>query len=583
LPGDVNPLRHNLSSAGAAGGDALRNVYDQRGGRGGNKGGQGKQEPEPSAPAEEPAEEERHLDADSFKGGQARQVIDQLFSDALPWEQQPEDGKLTRLELLQKLRDEQAGHKLRGSIPPARKPVAIPPRPGGTGPLGGMKVPALPQTPTWADITAQQPTNGGRRVDENFDPTAGVNSTLLAQQEIAARAALRPTTNGTSNRLPDGSETPRRGTGELPGLAKLLRGSEADRGASDLPPRPAPPGEDAIRLLSAPLRHGIEFVQEGGKSQAIEAARRATAPLKVRPPRLSELHGGSQAPEATGPGRPGMAAAPAPGALARAALAAARPRPASGPVRPPAGFEPAPPGIVRPPAGKEPARPDIARPPAGIEPARPDTVAQPPTHAPRQAARVDGGLPAHAAPRTPAPRAPREAEAPIAIPDVLSSVVPASPATPAHATPAAPAHASPTPSAPAPDAIPGPSWLAAPEEPTPPGASPAPEVAIQYSWPGKPPKVKAGKLNSACTYRVIDVGTNQPLAGARIELEPVRGNSMLPSMHGQVDGLGWYGVDGLSPGEYRVTVRSPGYVPVVKVRHLEPGVIDDLAIFIAKP
>jgi len=109
------------------------------------------------------------------------------------------------------------------------------------------------------------------------------------------------------------------------------------------------------------------------------------------------------------------------------------------------------------------------------------------------------------------------------------------------------------------------------------------EVPIQHSWPGKPPKVQAGKVSSACTYRVIDVGTNQPLAGARIELEAVHDDDMLPNLHGQVDAYGWYGVDGLPPGDYRVTVRAPGYVPVFKVRQLEPGEIDDLAFFIAKP
>ena len=45
----------------------------------------------------------------------------------------------------------------------------------------------------------------------------------------------------------------------------------------------------------------------------------------------------------------------------------------------------------------------------------------------------------------------------------------------------------------------------------------------------------------------------------RIELEPVHDDDMLPNLHGQVDAYGWYGEEGLPPGEY--TIAAGVYNP----------------------
>lgn len=92
------------------------------------------------------------------------------------------------------------------------------------------------------------------------------------------------------------------------------------------------------------------------------------------------------------------------------------------------------------------------------------------------------------------------------------------------------------------------------------------------------------RVNSpgACLYRAVDVTSDQPIAWARIELEPVSGGS-LPHFNGQTDVDGWFRQTGVPPGEYNVSVRARGYVPVQRVRNIEPGATDDLALFMAKP
>ena len=95
-------------------------------------------------------------------------------------------------------------------------------------------------------------------------------------------------------------------------------------------------------------------------------------------------------------------------------------------------------------------------------------------------------------------------------------------------------------------------------------------------------RVPSENLPGACLYRVVDVASDQPVVWARVELEPVREGS-LPQFNGQTDDDGWFRQTGVPPGEYRVTVRARGYVPVQKVRNIEPGVTDDLALFMASP
>jgi hypothetical protein len=79
----------------------------------------------------------------------------------------------------------------------------------------------------------------------------------------------------------------------------------------------------------------------------------------------------------------------------------------------------------------------------------------------------------------------------------------------------------------------------------------------------------------------VDLQTDSPIEGARIELEPVA-DDMLPTFNGETDRDGWYRQGAVPPGQYRVTVRARGYAPLDRVRGLEVGVTDDLALFMQK-
>lgn len=138
--------------------------------------------------------------------------------------------------------------------------------------------------------------------------------------------------------------------------------------------------------------------------------------------------------------------------------------------------------------------------------------------------------------------------------------------------------------------VPPPSWMQ--PEPVAPARSnvelstviPAaaePVPRLEVSRDGAP-VIKATATAAGCTYRVVDAGSGKPMANARIELEPVQ-DDMLPVYNGQPDAQGWWGQAGIPPGDYRVTVRSPGYVPQIKVRQLQAGKVDDLAILLSKP
>ncbi|MEB3328605.1 MAG: carboxypeptidase-like regulatory domain-containing protein [Candidatus Sericytochromatia bacterium] len=86
---------------------------------------------------------------------------------------------------------------------------------------------------------------------------------------------------------------------------------------------------------------------------------------------------------------------------------------------------------------------------------------------------------------------------------------------------------------------------------------------------------------AACQYRVVDLATDAPLGRARVELEPVD-DDLLPTFNGETDDDGWYRQASLPPGRYRVTVRFRGYAPVDRVRDLQGGSLDDLALFMQR-
>lgn len=529
MSSDINPLRPNstpLPNAGGAGAEGLRNQYNQRGNKGGGKDKEEKKKEEPEEPAgeaEEAAEEQGHLDADSFSGRKARSVIDNLFSESLPWEREAENEEEERAAKLEELKRKREGLAQRGgassgvrlgSAPLGRKPGGtspLPPPPGrpGTGSLSNVKIPPPPTDATPAPLGGAPV---GRRIDENFDPTAALNSTLLAQQALRDRQLQRE--REEKERLAQEAQSL-----DAPGLAKFLRPAAGPRSPSGPLSAPADDGG----MLTAPLRPEIEIAPASeARNAPLGAARRAATPPSVRPPSVDELAG--TPPQV------------APGAV---------------PPRTPTGkLPPRSPAIPRPGSGKLDAAQAAGQ---AHQAARP----QPPSRAGQAEARV---------PAAPSWKAsPAEPSDPLPPLDALSGVLPG---PDAEAVPF-----------PGNEDDPAAGFGAASDE----GAGVAAAGGSPPVVDGPPPPpVKAGKVSAACTYRIIDVGTNRPLAGARVELEPVD-DDLLPNIHGQANLNGWYATEGLPPGEYRVTVRAPGYVPVFKVRTLDVGVVDDLAIFIAKP
>ncbi|MEB3285606.1 MAG: carboxypeptidase-like regulatory domain-containing protein [Candidatus Sericytochromatia bacterium] len=103
------------------------------------------------------------------------------------------------------------------------------------------------------------------------------------------------------------------------------------------------------------------------------------------------------------------------------------------------------------------------------------------------------------------------------------------------------------------------------------------KIADEPMTPGR-----SETLPGSCLYRVVDVNTDAPLARAQVEIDPVR-DDFLPQFNGQTDDDGWFRQTGVPPGEYRVSVRARGYVPIYKVRIVEAGITDDVALFMAKP
>jgi hypothetical protein len=97
-------------------------------------------------------------------------------------------------------------------------------------------------------------------------------------------------------------------------------------------------------------------------------------------------------------------------------------------------------------------------------------------------------------------------------------------------------------------------------------------------------RVPGGKLGNrvVCHYQVVDVGTKKPLAGARLEFEPVQ-DDRLPVINGQTDFDGLYKGENIAAGFYQVTVRSPGYIPQMQTHYIKAGEVDEGVFLLKKP
>lgn len=136
---------------------------------------------------------------------------------------------------------------------------------------------------------------------------------------------------------------------------------------------------------------------------------------------------------------------------------------------------------------------------------------------------------------------------------------------------------------------------------TEPEVAPVPEVAAAEPAPEDEPRIEdliaeepmlqdllarvpGGKLGSrvVCHYQVVDVGTKKPLAGARLEFEPVQ-DDLLPVINGQTDFDGLYKGENIPAGFYQVTVRSPGYIPQMQTHYIKAGEVDEGVFLLKKP
>jgi hypothetical protein len=97
-------------------------------------------------------------------------------------------------------------------------------------------------------------------------------------------------------------------------------------------------------------------------------------------------------------------------------------------------------------------------------------------------------------------------------------------------------------------------------------------------------QVPVAKTNSrlVCHFQILDGATKKPLAGARLEFEPVQ-DDRLPVINGQADFDGWYKGEGIPPGHYQVTVRSPGYIPQMQTCYIKAGEVDESVFHLKKP
>jgi hypothetical protein len=60
-------------------------------------------------------------------------------------------------------------------------------------------------------------------------------------------------------------------------------------------------------------------------------------------------------------------------------------------------------------------------------------------------------------------------------------------------------------------------------------------------------------------------------------------DDLLPVLNGVADANGWWTDASVPPGEYRITVRHPGYVPSFQLRTLKAGEADSASIYMSKP
>lgn len=97
-------------------------------------------------------------------------------------------------------------------------------------------------------------------------------------------------------------------------------------------------------------------------------------------------------------------------------------------------------------------------------------------------------------------------------------------------------------------------------------------------------QVPVAKNNNrlVCHFQILDGATKKPLAGARLEFEPVQ-DDRLPVINGQADFDGWYKGEGIPPGHYQVTVRSPGYIPQMQTCYIKAGEVDESVFHLKKP
>ncbi|MEB3195870.1 MAG: carboxypeptidase regulatory-like domain-containing protein [Candidatus Sericytochromatia bacterium] len=340
--------------------------------RGGNGRGGGRRRQNPDdEPEEGPAssEEEGKLEADSFLGASASSQMAQLFSEALPWEgaqaepaPHPPQGRTP-------------GPRLKGATP-------LPPRttklsnPGAQGSSAGqgdtdlahIRIPEAP-TARRTPLAPLVPPGSGRRVDAHFDPTAALNQTILAQQELQNRKQEAPPPSVTPV-LPS-----QQGATEI---SRLLR-QPTPSVAPVVPPLEAEPFVGPVLPTEVPDQSEV-----GAGAATVPEANRSPIPPPPAPsggPARSPLPSRPVPPPAADPRRPAPVAPPPPANHAPGeGLSAAHATPGGAPERPRAPTLPNAPeakGI----AARSPERPRLSALSDAIE-ALPVLTAAPPQAAP---------------------------------------------------------------------------------------------------------------------------------------------------------------------------------------------------------
>lgn len=434
----------------------VRAGYDQKNG-GGQQQGKKPPEPEPE-PIEEEADEEGHLDADSFArkryGGQTK---DFLTDARMPWEVEAEE----RRRKLAELRKNPGGT---GPLSAARQQKAPPKGLPARLSLSNTPGPAAPKQPPAANTA-------GRQVEGAWDASAAVNATFNAYQQIKEKQEERDRQSQQPAAAQGASleETPlnsllTKGTGLNRDAIAAARADEAEAPAAGGPSWLAAPADDAP--AAPPSTRPI-------LPKAADAPRSRLSTPAAHTPRAPKLQTGSlSTPSAKSPTE----------------------------------------------SLREPVAP--RREPLSREPARPIAPEETPVEFPV----VD--------------------ETPVAAP-VLEPELEA-------------------------EAEELPSLEELAEE----------EPILQ----GIIPRLQAANDNPrlGCRYLIMDGDTNKPLGGARLEFEPTQ-DDRLPVVNGQADFEGMFEGQGIPPGLYQVTVRSPGYIPQMQTHYIKAGEVDEGVFHLKKP